>query len=555
LVAAFLDVKKAFDLINHQHLLNIMEELKIPRAFQWTVHRFLSRFSLKILGKVTPVQRGTMQGSPLSPLLCIVFLWDLINWLNGKKGTAFSGMVMPWKAVSAAAAVIKVLLFADDTTLLAETVEDLQAGLDLLTEWANYRRILFNIDKSAIMVVARLPAHQPRDHAFYLQGRKLLRVSEFRYLGHTIHEAPIPTIKHPKPRYSLKAVLDIKALQSKLLSLKLLFGQRSAAIMPQVIRQVVIQQVFAKALYPTALLDVDYQTIDSEIYYALSYLFGMPFASSATYLQKELRIWPSILYAHRRALRLAWKLGNTYWTASIFRQWQSQTKASPLFASWVPGGVLRRVTKILSRYHLAWDDILRTKTWPEWCQLVSKALSQAVTDQCNKAAERRHFSPLGGSLVAFDSPMPRYLRKGGILAIAAIRFRSPILRSDPNNCTLNHLIPCRYCGKPGECGRHLIECHAVPPPLLSRKEAILSRIAMEVNLTYNPTRRRQQHLMELMFNLQWQGQSEELLEITLIFMRDVLSSHADYTPPHEPTYLRSVPVAHPRPKYLSYFRN
>jgi len=33
LLAAFLYIKKAFDLIQHQHLLDIMRELKIPVAF------------------------------------------------------------------------------------------------------------------------------------------------------------------------------------------------------------------------------------------------------------------------------------------------------------------------------------------------------------------------------------------------------------------------------------------------------------------------------------------------------------------------------------------
>jgi len=135
--------------------------------------------------------------------------------------------------------------------------------------------------------------------------------------------------------------------------------------MPQGIRQVIIQKAYAKALYPTALLDTDYQSIDAEVYNTMVDIFGMPYTSSATYLRKELRIWPSILYAHRRALRLSWKLAHAYWTADVFKQWASQAKGSPLSLTWVRGGVLSRLTKILLRYKLKWEDVIQVSTWQE----------------------------------------------------------------------------------------------------------------------------------------------------------------------------------------------
>jgi len=175
------------------------------------VHRFIGNFSLKILGRITPVQRGTPQGSSLSPLLCIIFLWDMINWLNGKPGAHFRGTIMPWEAVPAVATVIKMLLFADDTTLLSESPEDLQIGLDLLTQWARFRRVLFNIDKSAVMVLAQPRVTIPTSSiSFRLQGLELPKVAVFRYLGNCIQEAPTPRANHPRSRYCMKVPLDLK---------------------------------------------------------------------------------------------------------------------------------------------------------------------------------------------------------------------------------------------------------------------------------------------------------------------------------------------------------
>jgi len=150
--------------------------------------------------------------------------------------------------------------------------------------------------------------------------------------------------------------------------------------------------------------------------------------------------------------------------------------------------------------------------------------------------------------------MPAYLKKGGILAVAAIRFRSLLLRSDIRNPVLNHLIPCRYCAQPGENGHHLIECLELPVAFIKRRESILLRIAEEANLPFNNTRHCQKHLRELMFNLHWPKQTEGLLHDTMAFMKDLIINYAAYTSPREPSYLRMIPVAPLRPSWLPYLR-
>jgi len=84
------------------------------------VHRLL-QFSLCLFGVEFPQEGGTLQGGPMSPLLCVLFLVDLILFLNGDSGSAFHGVSVPWDPRIIQAA-LKLLLFADDVVLVASSL-------------------------------------------------------------------------------------------------------------------------------------------------------------------------------------------------------------------------------------------------------------------------------------------------------------------------------------------------------------------------------------------------------------------------------------------------
>ena len=96
LFIVFLDIRKAFDTMDHQQLLQIMGELGIPDAFVAAVHRFLIDFKVEVMGHMVPVERGAFQGGPISPLLCALFLWDLIKYMEDPSHPAFHGVPLPW---------------------------------------------------------------------------------------------------------------------------------------------------------------------------------------------------------------------------------------------------------------------------------------------------------------------------------------------------------------------------------------------------------------------------------------------------------------------------
>lgn len=98
LYVAFLDIEKAFDTIDHLQLLEVLRKIGIPEALVKAIHRLLPFFNLEVMGALFPQEQGTFQGSPLSPLLCVLFLMDLILYINGDEASAFHGTKLPWKA-------------------------------------------------------------------------------------------------------------------------------------------------------------------------------------------------------------------------------------------------------------------------------------------------------------------------------------------------------------------------------------------------------------------------------------------------------------------------
>ena len=101
LFVAFLDVEKAFDTIDHVNLLEVMRKIGIPEDLVQAIHRLLPFFSLEVMGALFPQEQGTFQGSPLSPLLCVLFLMDLILYINGDEASAFHGSNLPWSRTEA----------------------------------------------------------------------------------------------------------------------------------------------------------------------------------------------------------------------------------------------------------------------------------------------------------------------------------------------------------------------------------------------------------------------------------------------------------------------
>ena len=117
---------------------------------------------------------GVKQGEPLSPLLFIIFINDMANDLLSNGISTFNinhfQMFM--------------LLFADDTVLFADTLEELQMLMDNLHEYCCKWNISVNITKTKSMV---FKSGNRRENLNLKYDRSPLEtVNTFTYLGMTL---------------------------------------------------------------------------------------------------------------------------------------------------------------------------------------------------------------------------------------------------------------------------------------------------------------------------------------------------------------------------------
>ena len=83
LFGAFLDIEKAFDSIPHEELLLVLRDvIRLPLHWIEALRLILSGNTTTIFGHRIPITRGCLQGAPLSPLLCLLYMDDLCRYLH-----------------------------------------------------------------------------------------------------------------------------------------------------------------------------------------------------------------------------------------------------------------------------------------------------------------------------------------------------------------------------------------------------------------------------------------------------------------------------------------
>ena len=136
----FLDIKKAFDIVDHKFLI---EKLKFYGAdgtvILW-IKNYLSdrKQATKFLGEKSfflCIKFGVPQGSLLGPLLFSIYINDLVNAFN---------LSHPY-------------LFADDGALLFENIcgkTYLSIRIEMMTifKWLNVNKLSLNVDKTKILI-------------------------------------------------------------------------------------------------------------------------------------------------------------------------------------------------------------------------------------------------------------------------------------------------------------------------------------------------------------------------------------------------------------------
>ena len=168
-----LDLKGAFDIVDHNLLLNMLCSKGLqPWLVRW-LRSYLEDCTARLIfdGEAIEcrlIRAGVPQGSPLSPILFILYISTLYDDLQRLKGTTVVGF----------ADNINILAFNRDTPGCCRRLEEAWRIYD---RWAAARGIQFKASKSKLIYFTR--AHALQTETIDLGATNLEPTEDARFLG------------------------------------------------------------------------------------------------------------------------------------------------------------------------------------------------------------------------------------------------------------------------------------------------------------------------------------------------------------------------------------
>lgn len=177
--ACFIDYQKAFDCVNHEKLIEILQatrvdyrDIRIIAALYWQqsaeikVERETSESIL--------IKKGVRQGCILSPLLFNLYSEAIFRESLDEN---IGGVVINGRRITN-------LRYADDTVIMATNATELQMMVDRLVENSEEYGLILNISKTKVMDLSKTKNRV----ALRVKGNIVEQVPNFKYLGTTVNE-------------------------------------------------------------------------------------------------------------------------------------------------------------------------------------------------------------------------------------------------------------------------------------------------------------------------------------------------------------------------------
>ena len=178
---AFIDFKKAFDLVDWDALLYKLRKIGIAGNFYFTIKALYTnaKSCVQVNDRVTDwfdINTGVRQGDSLSPSLFSILINDLVQEVKDMNAGVMVGEVN-----------LPILLYADDIVLISPTPQKLQSMLDVVGNWCRKWGIQVNAKKTQVLH-ARNPQRPRSTFEFRCGEAALDYAGTYKYLGYVLHE-------------------------------------------------------------------------------------------------------------------------------------------------------------------------------------------------------------------------------------------------------------------------------------------------------------------------------------------------------------------------------
>ena len=178
--ACFVDIRKAFDSVDHDILMDKLLDSGIPVKYvniikYWYSNQFVKVRYKSELSNEWKIHRGVRQGGVLSGLLFGIYIDSLIQKISGMKYGCRLGIHSA-----------NVIVYADDMVLLAPSATGLQLLLNEAYKEAGNLGLEFNQDKSKYLVFNLSDNKRIQKYPMKVDNRPLEQVRSFKYLGYVL---------------------------------------------------------------------------------------------------------------------------------------------------------------------------------------------------------------------------------------------------------------------------------------------------------------------------------------------------------------------------------
>lgn len=205
LYSFFIDLKAAFDMIDRNALIYKLNEIGLSYNFLSIIRDLYTDTKAVVwdgnnVSEEFPTVMGLKQGCILSPTFFSLFIDDVTKILPG--GANVAGLE------------IKILLYADDIVIFAESREALQLMINRIGKYFETWNLQINLEKSKIMIFSG-GGRMAKNERWFYHGQQIEVVNEYKYLG-VILTTKLSWAKHFKLKFA-QATTALNATWWKLL--------------------------------------------------------------------------------------------------------------------------------------------------------------------------------------------------------------------------------------------------------------------------------------------------------------------------------------------------